>query len=475
MTSALAGVVFVPMAALFAVILLPPRYSRSVAILGLLLWPVFLVPLTGMVLDRGTLTLALGDWPVPLGIGWRVDGLTLVTLWLNAAVALAGTVRAAGFFNPERHGARTYWPLWLLLVTGTNAALVSSDLFNIYVGLELITLVSVALIATADNVPALRAAMRYLLLGMLGSLFYLLGVGMVYGQTGSLAMAVPANGAALDTTALVLMLTGLMVKAAVFPLHVWLPDAYGQAPGPVGALLAAVAGKVALIALWRIWFLFAPEDTALPLLIGALGSAAIVYGSLAAMVQTRLKRVVAYSSVAQVGFLLMVVPLASPAAFQGAGFHLLVHGFAKGAMFLAAANILIALGTDAVGRLSGLDKRMPLEAFTLALAGVTLVGLPPTGGFIGKWKLLEVAWQQGGWAWLVTILLSGLLSAAYVFRILAMTCFHPRHSGSRPVPRRPPLAASLAALLLALSGVVIGMFPGPVLRLLALAAPGGVS
>src|SRR6056297_2900726 len=471
MTDALAGVVFVPMAALFAVIILPARYSRSVAVAGLLIWPLFLVPLTEAVRSSGAVTLALGDWPVPLGIGWRVDGLTLVMLWLNAAVALAGTVRAIGYFNPARHGARTYWPLWLLLVTGTNAALVSADLFNLYVGLELITLVSVALIATADSVPALRAAMRYLLLGMLGSLFYLLGVGLVYGQTGSLALAAPDGGTALDSTALVLMLTGLMVKAAVFPLHVWLPDAYGQAPGPVGALLAAVAGKVALVALWRIWFMFAPDDTALPVLIGALGAAAIVYGSLAAMVQTRLKRVVAYSSVAQVGFLLMLVPLAGQTAFQGAGFHLLVHGFAKGAMFLAAANILTALGTDAVGRLSGLDRRMPLEAFTLALAGVTLVGLPPTGGFIGKWKLLEAAWQQAGWPWLITILLSGLLSAAYVFRILAMTCFHPRHSGSRAVPRRPPLSASLAALLLALAGVMIGLFPGPVLELLAAAAP----
>jgi proton-translocating NADH-quinone oxidoreductase chain N len=473
MTEALAGVVFVPMAALFAVIVLPGRFGRPVAILGLLAWPLFLVPLTGAVMTHGAFTLPLGEWPIPLGIGWRVDALALILLWLNAAIALAGAVRALSHFTPDRPGARTYWPLWLLLVTGTNAALVSADLFNLYVGLELITLVSVALIATADTVPALRGAMRYLLLGLLGSLFYLLGVGLVYGQTGSLAMAAPAGGA-LDSTALVLMLTGLMVKAAVFPLHVWLPGAYGQAPGPVGALLAAVAGKVALVALWRIWFLYMPEDAgALSTMMGVLAAAAIVYGSLAAMVQTRLKRVVAYSSVAQIGFLLMLLPLGGRAAFEGASFHLLAHGLAKGAMFLAAANILTALGTDAVGRLSGLDRRMPLEAFTLALAGVTLVGLPPTGGFIGKWKLLQAAWAHEGWFWLAVILASGLLSAAYVFRVLAMTCFHPRHAGHRAVPRRPPASASLAALLLAIAGVAIGLYPAPVLELLA-RAPGGL-
>jgi formate hydrogenlyase subunit 3/multisubunit Na+/H+ antiporter MnhD subunit len=191
------------------------------------------------------------------------------------------------------------------------------------------------------------------------------------------------------------------------------------------------------------------------------------------MVQTRLKRVVAYSSVAQIGFLLMLLPLGGRAAFEGASFHLLAHGLAKGAMFLAAANILTALGTDAVGRLSGLDRRMPLEAFTLALAGVTLVGLPPTGGFIGKWKLLQAAWAHEGWFWLAVILASGLLSAAYVFRVLAMTCFHPRHAGHRAVPRRPPASASLAALLLAIAGVAIGLYPAPVLELLA-RAPGGL-
>jgi proton-translocating NADH-quinone oxidoreductase chain N len=474
MTEALAGVVFVPMAALFAVIVLPQRFSRPVAILGLLLWPAFLVPLTSAVVAEGAVTLALGGWPAPLGIGWRVDGLALVLLWLNAAVALAGAARAASFFTGGRVGARTYWPLWLLLVTGINAALVSADLFNLYVGLELITLVSVALIATEDTAAALRGAMRYLLLGVLGSLFYLLGVGLVYSQTGSLALAAPMTGE-LDRTALVLMLTGLMVKAAVFPLHVWLPDAYGQAPGPVGALLAAVAGKVALVTLWRVWFVYAPDGSSMmSTMIGVLAAVAIVYGSIAAMVQTRLKRVVAYSSVAQVGFLMLLLPLSGTVAFQGAGFHLLAHGFAKGAMFLAAANILAALGTDSVARLSALDRRMPLEAFALALAGVTLVGLPPTGGFIGKWRLLEAAWAHAGWGWMVVILSSGLLSAAYVFRILAMTCFHPAHAGNRAVARRPPAVASLAALLLALAGVAIGLFPAPILALLVGAAPEGV-
>jgi formate hydrogenlyase subunit 3/multisubunit Na+/H+ antiporter MnhD subunit len=304
---------------------------------------------------------------------------------------------------------------------------------------------------------------------------YVLGVGLVYAQTGSLAMD-QADAAAIRDVALVLMLTGLMVKAAIFPLHVWLPHAYGNAPGPVAAIMSAVVGKVALVALWRIWFQTAadPPDL-LADLLGLVGAVAIVYGALAAYMQPRLKMVIAWSSISQFGFLMLLLPLASQTAFQGAGFHLLAHGLAKAAMFLAAANIVTVLGSDSIRHLPGLDKRMPLEAFTLALGGVTLIGLPPSGGFTGKWMLLNAAWQQQGWFWLVLIALSGLMSAAYVFRILALTCFHPARRAVHELHARPPKITSLAALLLALLAVIIGLYPHPALELLGRGLPGGAS
>jgi proton-translocating NADH-quinone oxidoreductase chain N len=468
----LVGLVFVPLLTALAAVLLPPTRRRWAVLLGGLAWPCLLVPLSLAVAREGTVVMVFGGWAPPLGIGWRLDALGLVVLWVHALAGIAALPSAWQRFDPDLPESGPFWSLWMILATGVNLALLAADLFNLYVALELTTLAAVALIATDDGIAALAAAMRYLLLAVLGSLMYVLGVGLVYAQTGSLAMHQPGIEE-LNNVALVLMLTGLMVKAAIFPLHVWLPHAYSNAPGPVAAIMAAVVGKVALIALWRIWFETAVAPP--PLLadfLGLIGAAAIVYGAIAAYLQPRLKMVIAYSSVSQFGFLLLLLPLASQQAFQGAGFHVLTHGLAKAAMFLAAANIVVVLGSDNIRHLPGLDKRMPLEAFTLALAGVTLIGLPPSGGFTGKWMLLSAAWEAGGWFWLVLIVLSGLMSAAYVFRILALTCFHPARRAVHHLHSRPPKITSLAALILALLAVVIGLYPHPVLDLLGAGMPG---
>ncbi|MFU8877007.1 MAG: complex I subunit 5 family protein [Wenzhouxiangellaceae bacterium] len=471
MTTELIGaLVFLPLLAALACVVLP-RHARLLGMLAVLALPVVLVPLTASGLGLEPIELALGGWAVPLGIGWRVDALSLLLLWTHAIVALAASVAA---WHGAHGASARFWPTWLLLITGLNAALVSADWFNLYVALELITLCAVALAALDDSAAALRAAMRYLVLGMLGSLMYLLGVGLVYAQTGSLAMAAPSSGMSLSVTAQALILTGLLVKAAIFPLHVWLPAAHGHAPGPVSAMLSAVVVKIAILACWRLWFQSGPglPPAALANLLGLLGVAAMLYGSIMALVQRRLKMVVAYSTVAQLGLLLLLFPLAGELAFKGAGFHLLTHALAKAAMFLAAANVLVALGTDRIHRLPGLDSRLPIETFTLALAGVTLMGLPPSGGFAAKWMLLQAAWQSANLFWLVALLVGGLLSAAYIFRVLAMTCFHPRPAGCPRRCDRPPLASSLAALALALGGLLIGLWPAPVLRLLEAGLPG---
>jgi len=471
----LAGLVFIPLIAALVAVVLPSAQRRWAVLAGGLAWPVLLLPLSLAVAEVRSLPLVFGGWSPPLGIGWNLDAMGLVLLWVHALVGIFALPGAWQRFTPDVAEAAPFWPLWLILATGINLAVLAADLFNLYVALELTTLAAVALIATDDGIAALSSAMRYLLLGVLGSLMYLLGVGLVYAQTGSLAMDT-GGPAGIDSVALALMLTGLMVKAAIFPLHVWLPHAYSNAPGPVAAIMSAVVGKVALIALWRIWFQTAAPPEMLANLMGLIGAAAIVYGALAAYLQPRLKMVIAYSSISQFGFLLLLLPLAtqqaSAAAMQGAGFHVLTHGLAKAAMFLAAANIVTVLGSDSIRHLPGLDKRMPLEAFTLALGGVTLIGLPPSGGFTGKWMLLTAAWQQQGWFWLLLIVTSGLLSAAYVFRILALTCFHPARTAVHDLHPKPPKITSLAALLLALLAIVIGLYPHPVLDLLGTGLPG---
>jgi len=471
-TSALIGLVFVPLAAMLVTFVAPPRWRRALALPAMLAWPLLLLMLSVEIARSGAFGLVFGGWMPPLGIAWRLDALGLILLWVHALVGLAALPAAWHRFAPETSGSGAFWPLWLVLGSGINLALLAADLFNLYVALELITLAAVALIAIEDSIAALGSAMRYLLLGVLGSLMYVLGVGLVYAETGSLALPGPGAGA-VNATALVLMLIGLMVKAAIFPLHVWLPGAYSSAPGAVAALLSAVVGKVALVAIWRIWFAHpVPGAETLALLLGLLGAVAMFYGALMAYLQTRLKLVIAWSSISQFGLFLLLLPLANTAAFQGASFGLLGHGLAKAALFLAAANIVAVLGSDSIRHLPGLDRRMPIEALTLALAGVTLIGLPPSGGFTAKWMLLQSAWQQQGMLWLLLIALSGLVSAAYVFRILALTCFHPvRRAVDRTHPR-PPLSVSLSALLLALASLLIGLYPHPVLELLGRAAPG---
>jgi formate hydrogenlyase subunit 3/multisubunit Na+/H+ antiporter MnhD subunit len=234
--------------------------------------------------------------------------------------------------------------------------------------------------------------------------------------------------------------------------------------------------KVSIYLIWRIWFWTLAEwdlEHAAHLL-GLLGALAILYGSLAALVQQRLKMVIAYSTVAQLGYLLLVIPLASSLAFQAASYHLLSHGLAKAAMFLAAANILKSAGTDRLSKLAGVDQRLPLDVFALALGGVSIMGLPPSGGFLAKWLFLQAAWEAQAWALVLLIALGGLLAAAYLFRMLAVICLHPRHRRHLPPPNRAPNMASIAALLLGLAAVLAGFTSAPVLELVRSGLPAGL-
>lgn len=475
---AMAGLLFLPLLAAAACLLLPRQWQGLVVAAALFPLPLCMFELTTAFLDNGILTLAVAGHAAPLGIFWRVDALSLVMLWLNLVLYLMVSLQALSPFPFQAENSQRFWPLMLLLLAGINALLLSADLFNLYVTLELVTLSAVGLVTLSGKASALRAAMRYLLLGLMASLLYLLGVGLIYAQTGTLDLF-QAGGLMepelLPVTALVLMVTGLLVKAAVFPLHIWLPTAHGNAPGPVSALLSAIVVKVAIYIIWRLWFWTADgwDLSSAGLLLGLLGAGAILYGSLLAMVQKRLKMVIAYSTVAQLGYLMLVFPLASLLAWQAAVYHLVSHGLAKAAMFLAAANILAGLGTDRLRRLIGLDQRMPLDVFTLALASVTLIGLPPSGGFIAKWLFLQTAWAQGAWGWVVVISVGGLLAAIYLFRVLALTCFHPSSHGHEPGFNQPTRLASAAGLILALLAIAAGFASAPILDVLARGLPPG--
>lgn len=462
-----------------ALVAVAPDRARALWLPASLALLAVALDLAATVAAHGTQRAALGGWPAAIGLALAADGLSALLIVVTATVSLVVAAYARAYLGAD--DARRFWPLWWWLAAAMNAAYLATDVFNVYVALELLGLAAVGLVALRGGEVALAAALRYLFAAVFGSLAYLLGVGLLYADHGALAIATLAArvepSLALSLT-LALMTTGLLLKSALFPLHYWLPPAHGSAVAPVSAVLSALVVKVSFYLLLRLWFdLFgAHAGIAAAQLIGAAGAGAMLWGSLAAMRQRSLKMLVAYSTVAQLGYLFLVFPLATAvapeaaaAARQGAVLYVLAHAFAKSAMFLAAGAIVQAWGEDDVEHLEGTSARMPVALFAFGLAGVTLIGLPPSGGFVAKWLLLRAAVDSGQWWWTVTLLAGGLLTAIYVFRVLR-SAFVPT------VPERAlapvPVALTVSALVLALLSVVLGLVAVAPLALLdATAAP----
>jgi formate hydrogenlyase subunit 3/multisubunit Na+/H+ antiporter MnhD subunit len=355
-----------------------------------------------------------------------------------------------------------------------NALFLSADIFNLYVTLELLGLAAVALVALAGNADALTAAMRYLLVSLLGSLFYLLGVVLLYHGFGSLDIATLAQRVEPSPTvfaAVGLMSAGLLLKTALFPLHFWLPPAHANAPAPVSALLSSLVVKASFYVLLRLWLeIFALNGPALGQLFGLLGTAAVLWGGIQALRQTRLKLLIAYSTAAQLGYLFLAFPLGTGVAWKGALYLLLAHALAKAAMFMAAGNILLFGGHDRIADLDQVAQRLPLTLAAFALAGVSIMGLPPSGGFIAKWLLLEAALGSGQWWWAIVLLLGGLLSSAIVFKVIG-------HAFTQAVvtheARAVPASMEWTALALALAAILLGLVAPWPLALMEIGMPFG--
>lgn len=433
---------------------------------------------------------ALGGWGRPLGIELYVDGLSVVFLALAAVVGTGVGVYASIYFGeaappgdysaPGARGARYFAPLSLFLWAGLNGVFLSGDLFNLYVMLEIVGLSAAALVTLAVTAKATQAGMRYLFVSLTGSMLFLLGIAILYLAHGTLsleqlAQARPSGLA--SASALALMTAGLAAKTALFPLHAWLPPAHAAAPAPASAILSALVVKSAFYVTVRLWlFVFgltlpgADAQGAL-VLMGTLGAGAIVWGSVMALRQVSLKRLIAYSTVAQLGYLFVMFPLLTqPSADAGPGawsvdawsggiYHALCHGLAKAAMFLAAGNMTYAVADDAIESISGVARRLPMSLLAFGLGGLSLAGVPPSGGFLAKWLLLGAALEAGRWIWAVVIAVGGLLTLAYVLMVAREAFDAPEDPGDfRAVPPRmewAALALAVVAVLLGLRGVEI--------------------
>ena len=458
--------------------------SRAARWIGVAAALVMTIPVAGLaysVWHAGVLSHNIGGWGAPLGIELAADGLSVLMLTLTAIVCGAGSAYAFAYFTPQSRAAQKqgqrFWPLWMLLWGGLNALFLSADLFNLYVTLEVVGLAAVPLVALAGD-KALTAAMRYLMVSLLGSLCYLLGVGIVYLYRGTLhlpTLAALAGDSLAVGSALALMSAGLLMKMAVFPLHFWLPPAHANAPAPVSAVLSAVVVKAGFYLLLRLWFggLTAAPDADLAQALGWMGAAAILWGSLNALRAQRLKMLVAYSTVAQLGYLMLVFPLTARdtgamAAWGGALYFMLAHACAKASVFFSAGASLRAFGGDGLEQLRGTATRLPLATFAFATAAVSLIGLPPSGGFMAKWMLIQAALAGGQWWWALVIVGGGLLAAAYIFRFFStLFAYVPEPPAKTPVSG----LMEWSALGLAFLSILLGLTAAAPIELIRIGAP----
>ncbi len=414
----------------------------------------------------------VGNWAPPLGIALRADGISAAMMMTTAVVICATGVFARGEFvqpvdGPEARAPYVFWILLFSIWSALNALVLGSDLFNLYVALELLTFAAVPLVCLKGQKKTIEAALRYMLFALIGSVLYLLGAVMVYGLYGTLDIGLLSGRVRAEPAtwiAAALLTVGLLAKTALFPLHLWLPPAHAGAPAPGSAILSALVVKGSFFLIVRIWFDAMPGQLsfAAAQLLAALGAGAILVGSVLALRQQRLKLMIAYSTIAQLGYLFFIFPLAAGVAWSGLAWtggwtQLFSHAFAKAAMFMAAGLIAEALGHDRIADLGGIGRKLPITMCAFALSGLSLIGVPPSGGFVAKWLMLLATINEGQWWWSAVIVAGGLLAGGYIFMVLGRLLSDPQS----PIVIRGAISRSreLVALSLAVCAVLLGLVP----------------
>jgi len=419
----------------------------------------------------------LGGWAPPLGVVLRADGLSAIMMIVTAVVICGVGVFARTDFRapPASAEARAPFVFWILLLAiwcSLNAVFLAGDLFTLYVALELVTFAAVPLVSLDGRAETLQGALRYLLFALLGSVLYLVGTVLLYGAYGTLDVVLLSHRVHAEPTVLVaaaLMTVGLLAKTALFPLYLWLPPAHAGAPAAGSAILSALVVKGSFFIAVRLWFDVMPAvpGFAATQLLGALGAAAILFSSVVALRQERLKLLIAYSTLAQIGYLFLMFPLAFQAdaaqldrnngALAGGLLQAISHATAKAAMFMAAGSIYAALGRDRITGLGGIARASPLSLLAFGLGGLALVGVPPSGASVAKDLLLGAAGESGQWWWEIVIQIGGFFTGAYLLLVLAHA-FGPVE-GTVAARARASLIREAAPVVLALCSLLLGLVP----------------
>jgi multicomponent Na+:H+ antiporter subunit D len=449
------------------------RAGFPLALAALLICLVSSFVILKTVIEQGTIQYWLGGWRPPWGIEYRVDHFNAFMLVLVSSLALISAIYAKRIVEselPDRVGL--FWSLYLLLVTGLLGIILTGDMFNLFVLIEVASLTSYSLIAIGKG-RATLASFRYLIIGTIGAIFYLIGVGYLYIMTGSLNMEdlrillPPLYSTPAVQVAFVFILIGFGIKIALFPMHAWQPDAYTYAPSAVSIIISTAMAKTSTYALIRIIFsVFTLEFITdfLPLfdILCWIAATAIIVGSIVAMVQNNLKKMLAYSSIANVGYIVLAIGLApfTPFGLTPALMHILNHAVIKGCMFMAACAFIYKLDLWDIRKFEGLGRKMPYTCFALILAALAMIGMPPSAGFITKWYLILAALDAKKYLFVAVIFFSTLLMIIYFWRVVEIMYIRaaPSSGETSAIPvDEAPLSMLIPTLTLGVLTFVIGI------------------
>ena len=436
---------------------------------------------------------AMGGWEPPFGIEFRIDGLNAALLLLLSATGvlalLFGLPTVEDEIDPDKRSL--FYSAFLLCFAGLSGVAITGDAFNLFVFLEISSIGTYAIIAMGwkNDRRALTASFNYLVMGTIGATFFVIGIGFLYMATGTLNMADMAQriavlpGNRVVEVGFAFILVGIGLKAAMFPLHLWLPNAYAFSPNFVTTFLAATATKVAFYVIIRFSYdIFAIDSgfvtNAMVYVITPMAIAGMIVASTQALFQADARRLLAYSSVAQVGYMLLGLGLATSAGLAAGMLHLLNHALIKGALFMALGAFFYSYGVRRIDDLKGLGQAMPGVGAAFTIAALSLIGVPFTAGFISKFYLIQAALQSGWWWAAAAILISSVLAVFYCYRMLVALWVNPAPSAEH-MPhgrvRAVPLTILIPLWVFALANLYFGINSGFIVDMARIAAEAAIN
>jgi proton-translocating NADH-quinone oxidoreductase chain N len=457
------------------------RYIPPVAFGFNLIVSVLLLP---RVLENPAIV-SIGGWQPPFCINLVAGPVGVLFSAIIALVGLLVSVYALGYI--KEGATEKYHMLYILLLTGATGVVLTGDIFNLFVFFEILCISSYALVAYLRDRSGIESAVKYLIQGAVGSSLLLMGIGLLYGQFGTLNMADIAEKIASASpislfVPMVLLITGLGVEAAIFPLNAWLPDAHSSAPSSVSAILSGVAIEVGLYAVARVVFTIFGASSIL-LFLAFLGILTLLVGEMCAFSQNNIKRMLAYSSVGQIGLILFALAIATTHGVTGGLLQLVSHTLSKALLFLAAGYMIYQAGSMEISALEGMGRKMPLTCLAFTIGAFSLVGLPPFIGFPSKFLVVRAALATQETIFIVLIsmaLLGTVIEAAYFFRVVQVLYFsggrYEESSNAAKTKEPDPLAGdapvtALAPMFVFVALIVlVGVYPRLVTGVLGSAA-----